>query len=198
MAGTKRAGRRPGASGTRDAILAAARRQFAEQGYAGTTLRSVAAEAGVDPALAVHFFGSKQGLFLAGVELPFEPVDLAARVAETPRERVGELVAGFVLGVLENEEARARWLAIVRAAASEPEVAALLRRTLETRVFAPVVEALGSDDAPFRVTLAGTQLVGIAMGRYIVGLKPLVDADSETIAAAIAPTLQRYLVGPLP
>jgi AcrR family transcriptional regulator len=197
MAKPKRAGRRPGTSGTRDAILAAARQQFADQGYDRTTLRSVAAQAGVDPALVVHFFGSKQGLFLAGVELPFEPADLAARISESPRERVGELVANFALGVLDDPEARSRWLAIIRAAASEPEVARLLRRTLETRVFAPIVEALGVEDAPLRVTLAGTQLVGIAMGRYIVGLKPLVTADSKTIAAAIAPTLQRYLVGPL-
>ena len=197
MAKAKRAGRRPGTSGTRDAILAAARRQFAEQGYDRTTLRSVAAEADVDPALVVHFFGSKQGLFLAGVELPFEPKELAARVAASPRERVGELVATFVLGVLDDPEARSRWLAIIRAAASEPEVARLLRRTLETRVFGPVAEALGVDDAPLRVTLAGTQLVGIAMGRHIVGLGPLVETESATIAAAIAPALQRYLVEPL-
>jgi AcrR family transcriptional regulator len=197
MAKAKRAGRRPGTSGTRDAILAAARRQFAEHGYDRTTLRNVAAEAGVDPALVVHFFGSKQGLFLAGVELPFEPEELAARIAAGPRKHIGELVATFVLGVLDDPEARSRWLAIIRAAASEPEVARLLRRTLETRVFAPVAEALGVEDAPLRVTLAGTQLVGIAMGRHIVGLGPLVEADSATIAAAIAPTLQRYLVEPL-
>jgi AcrR family transcriptional regulator len=197
MAATRRAGRRPGTSGTRDAILAAARRQFSERGYNRTTLRSVAAQAGVDPALVVHFFGSKQGLFSASVELPFEPADLAARVSESPRGHVGELVASFALRVLEDPEARSRWLAIIRAAASEPEVAGVLRRTLEERVFAPVAEALGSDDAPLRVTLAATQLVGIAMARYIVGLAPLVETDPETIAATIAPTLQRYLVEPL-
>lgn len=157
----------------------------------------MAAEAGVDPALVVHFFGSKQGLFIASVELPFEPADLAARVAESPRERLGELVASFALGVLEDPDARSRWLAIIRAAASEPEVARLLRGTLEQRVFAPVAEALGGEDALLRVTLAATQLVGIAMARYIVGLTPLVEAHSETIEAMIAPTLQRSLVGPL-
>lgn len=197
MAKAKRLGRRPGTSGTRDAILIAARRQFAEQGYERTTLRSVAAEADVDPALVVHFFGSKQGLFMAGVELPLDPGDFAARVAESPREQIGEVVARFVLGVLDDEEARSRWLAMIRAAASEPEVARLLRRTLETRVFEPVAEALGVDNAPFRVTLAGTQLVGIAMARHVVGLTPLVEADTEAIAAAVAPTLQRYLVEPL-
>jgi hypothetical protein len=145
----------------------------------------------------VHFFGSKQGLFMAGVELPLEPADFAARVAESPREQVGEVVARFVLGVLDDAEARSRWLAMIRAATSEPEVARLLRRTLETRVFTPVAEALGVDNAPFRVTLAGTQLVGIAMARHVVGLTPLVEAGTEEIAAAIAPTLQRYLVEPL-
>lgn len=197
MAQAKRAGRRPGTSRTRGAILAAGRGQFAEHGYDRTTLRSVAAEAGVDPALVVHFFGSKQGLFIASVELPFEPADLAARVAESPRERLGELVASFALGVLEDPDARSRWLAIIRAAASEPEVARLLRGTLEQRVFAPVAAALGGEDALLRVTLAATQLVGIAMARYIVGLTPLVEARSETIEAMIAPTLQRFLVEPL-
>jgi AcrR family transcriptional regulator len=197
MAKAKRPGRRPGTSGTRDAILAAARGQFAEQGYERTTLRSVAAEADVDPALVVHFFGSKQGLFLAGVELPLDPAVFATRVAESPRDQIGEVVARFVLGVLDDAQARSRWLAMIRAAASEPEVARLLRRTLETRVFAPVAEALGVDNAPLRVTLAGTQLVGVAMARHIIGLTPLVEADTETIVAAVAPTLQRYLVEPL-
>ena len=197
MATTKRAGRRPGTSGTRDAILAAARRQFAELGYDRTTLRSVAAEADVDPALVVHFFGSKQGLFVAGVELPIDPADLAEEVAAGPRSEVGARIAAFLLAALENPDVRNRWIAMIRAATSEPEAARRLREILETRLFTPLAEALGVEDAPFRATLAGSQVVGIGMARYIVGVEPIATAEPEKIAAAIAPTLQRYLVEPL-
>jgi AcrR family transcriptional regulator len=190
----KRAGRRPGTSGTRAAILEAARRQFAELGYDRTTMRGVAAEAGVDPALVAHFFGSKQRLFLAAVDLPFEPHELVERLASGPRNSVGERVATFALGVLEDPDARSRWVGMIRAAASEPEAARVLRDVLETRVFKPVTEALGVEDAALRATLAGTQMVGIAMARHIVGVEPIASADLRTLASAIAPTLQRYLV----
>lgn len=197
MAKPKRAGRRPGTSGTREAILGAARRQFAEAGYDRTTLRSVAAEAGVDPALVVHFFGSKQRLFLEAVDLPFVPAEMVDRIVSGPRESLGLRMAEFVLGVLENPDARSRWVAMIRAATSEPEAARVLREVLETQVFAPIAEALGSDDARFRATLAGTQVVGLAMARYVVGVEPVASADPDTLVAAIGPTLQRYLAEPL-
>jgi AcrR family transcriptional regulator len=193
----KRAGRRPGTSGTRDAILAAARRQFAEQGYDRTTLRSVAAEAGVDPALVVHFFGSKQHLFLTGMELPIDPEALVEYVVTGPRSAVGERMTGFLFKALDDPDTRNRWIAIIRAAASEPEAARVLRSVLETRIFTPLAEALGVEDAAFRANLAGTQVVGIGMARYIVGVEPIASEKPERIAAAVAPTLQRYLVGPL-
>jgi AcrR family transcriptional regulator len=194
----KRAGRRPGTSGTKEAILAAARRQFAEQGYDRTTLRSVAAEAGVDPALVVHFFGSKHRLFLAGIELPIDAEALVDYVVTGPRSAVGERMADFLFSALErNPDIRNRWIAMIRAAASEPEAARVLRSVLETRIFTPLAEALGVEDAAFRANLAGTQVVGIGVARYIVGVEPIASENPERIAAAVAPTLQRYLVGPL-
>jgi AcrR family transcriptional regulator len=193
----KRAGRRPGTSGTREAILAAARSQFAAVGYDRTTLRSVAAEAGVDPALVVHFFGSKQRLFLAGVDLPFDPAGLIDQLAAGPRHAIGERVAAFAVGALENPDARDRWIGMIRAATSEPEATRVFREVLETRVFTPLAERLGVEDAALRAALMGTQLVGVAMARHIVGVEPIASAAPETLAAAIAPTLQRYLVEPL-
>lgn len=193
----KRAGRRPGKSKTREAILDAARRQFAEHGYDRTTLRSVAAEADVDPALVVHFFGSKQKLFLAGVDLPIDPAALAEEIASAPRSEVGARMAGFLLTAMENPDVRSRWIAMVRAATSEPEAARRLREILETRLFTPLAEALGVEDAHFRATLAGSHVVGIGMARYIVGVEPIASAAPEKIAAALGPTLQRYLVEPL-
>jgi AcrR family transcriptional regulator len=194
----KRAGRRPGTSGTKDAILAAARRQFAEQGYDRTTLRSVAAEAGVDPALVVHFFGSKQRLFLADIDLPIDPDEFVAHVMTGPRSGVGARMADFLLRAVErNPDIRNRWIAMIRAAASEPEAARVLRSILESRIFMPLAEALAVEDAAFRANLAGTQFVGIGMARYIVGVEPIASESPDRIAAAIAPTLQRYLVGRL-
>ena len=115
----KRRGRRPGPSRTREAIAEAARRQFAELGYDRTTIRSVAAEARVDPALVLHYFESKQQLFLAAVELPFDVTDLVEQIRSGPRAEVGRRVAQFALGVLRNSEALARWTGMIRAAASD-------------------------------------------------------------------------------
>jgi AcrR family transcriptional regulator len=193
----KRRGRRPGPSGTREAITQAARRQFSELGYDRASIRSVAAEAGVDPALVVHYFGSKQRLFVAAIELPFEVGDLVERLETGPREQVGERVARFALEVLGNPDARARWTGMIRAAASDPDAADILREVLTQRIFEPLAEALGSEDAQLRANLASSQMVGLVMARYIIAIEPLASADAETVVSAIAPTLQRYLVGPL-
>jgi AcrR family transcriptional regulator len=193
----KRSGRRPGESGTRAAILGSARRLFAELGYDRATIRAIAAEAGVDPALVVHFFGSKQKLFLAGVDLPIDPAALADEIASAPRTEVGARMTAFLLTALENPDVRNRWIAMIRAASSEPEAARRLREILETRLFTPLAEALGVEDAQFRATLAGSQIVGVGMARYIVGVEPIASAASEKLAAALGPTLQRYLVEPL-
>jgi AcrR family transcriptional regulator len=193
----RRRGRRPGPSRTREAIALAARWQFAELGYDRTTIRSVAAEALVDPALVLHYFESKQQLFLAAVELPFDVADLVEQIRTGPRAKVGERVVEFALGVLRNPEALARWTGMIRAAASDPDAAAVLRDVLNERIFEPLAEALGSDDAQLRANLASSQMVGIVMARYVIAIEPLASAEDETIAAAIAPTIQRYLVGDL-
>jgi AcrR family transcriptional regulator len=193
----KRTGRRPGKSGTRDAILRAARTQFGELGYDRTTIRSIAAQAGVDPALVLHFFGSKQRLFLEVVELPFDPAaDLPALLAGD-RRKVGERLARLFLAALDDEDARNRWTSMLRAAATEPAAAEMLRELLTKRVFVPIAETLGAEDARLRATLVGSQIVGLVMARHIVRVEPIASLPSDELAQAIAPTLQRYLTGPL-
>jgi len=196
MAVRKR-GRRPGSSGTREQIAHAARRQFAELGYDRTTIRSVAADAGVDPALVIHYFESKQQLFLVAVDLPFQVDELVERLQGGPRREVGQRVVRFALEVLADPEGRERWTGMIRAAASDPDAAAILREVLTRRIFEPLAEALGSDDAQLRANLASSQMVGLVMARFVIGIEPLASADEETIASAIAPTIQRYLVGEL-
>jgi AcrR family transcriptional regulator len=160
-------------------------------------MRSVAAEAGVDPALVIHYFGSKQQLFLAAVDLPFNVNDLVERLQDGPREKVGERVVRFALDVLAQPEGRARWTGMIRAAASDPDAASVLREVLTRRIFQPLAEALGSDDAQLRANLASSQMVGLVMARHVIGIEPLASAKEDTIVSAIAPTLQRYLVGEL-
>lgn len=195
MGVARRSGRRPGPSGTREAILAAARRQFAAQGYDRTSMRGVAAEAGVDQALVAHFFGSKQRLFVEVVRLPFDPGDLLPRLLEGDRDTLGERLARFVAGVLDDPGARARALGVVRAAATEPEAARMLREFVQGEVWAPLADALDVDDAHVRVSLAASQIVGVIMARHVIGAEPLASLSGDELAAHLAPTLQRYLVG---
>ena len=134
-----RAGRRPGASGTREAIADAARQLFAERGFDRTSIRAVAEAAGVDPALVSHFYGSKQQLFVAVTELPFEPRDVIPQLVAGDRETLGFRFATFLLTVLESDEGRSRFTGLVRAAASEPEAARMVRELVTTRVIAAIV-----------------------------------------------------------
>ena len=154
----RRSGRRPGESGTREAILAAAGRQFAERGYDRTSLRSIAAEAGVDPALVAYFFDSKQQLFVDVTELPFAPEEVVPTVFAGDRARLGQRLATFLLTALAQPEVQRRMTGLVRAAASEPAAAEMVRELISTRVVTPIIEALDVPDAPLRANLLGSQV----------------------------------------
>lgn len=193
----RRSGRRPGDSGTREAIRAAAGHQFSARGYDRPSLRSIAAEAGVDAALVAHYFGSKHKLFIDVVELPFDPAEVVPAVFGGPREGIGERVARFLVTLLEDPEARRRLIGLVRAAASEPEAARMVRELISRELFARIVDALGVEDSALRAGLLGSQAVGLVMARHIVCVEPLASLPAEALAAAIAPNLQRYLTEPL-
>jgi AcrR family transcriptional regulator len=193
----KRSGRRPGKSGTREAIAAAAAAQFAAQGYDRVSLRGIAREAGVDPALVSHYFGSKQELFVAVSGLPFDPDAVVEGIFAGEREEVGERLARFVVGLLENPEGRRRMTGIVRAAASEDAAATMVRELIGREVIGRLVERLDVDDAGLRAGLVGSQVVGLTMARYVVAIEPLTSAPAEQVVAAVAPNLQRYLAGEL-
>lgn len=194
----RRSGRRPGDSGTREAIRAAASEQFSERGYDRPSMRSIAQQAGVDPALVSHFFGSKHALFVDVVELPFDPEQVVPMLfGGGERADIGERLATFLIGVLETPDGRRRVTGLVRAAASEPEAAQMVRDLLTREIFARVVEQLRVDDADLRANLVASQVIGLVMARYIVGLQPLASLPPGEIVAAVAPALQRYLTGPL-
>jgi AcrR family transcriptional regulator len=194
---SRRSGRRRGESGARNDIAAAAARLFAERGFDRTSLRAIAAEAHVDPALITHYFGSKQRLFVEVTELPLDPELVVEQVMQGPRSDAGRRLAHLILGVLESPEGRERVTGLVRSAASEPEAAAMLRQLIETRLVGPVAAAVGSDRAELRATLLGTQMVGLVMARYVIAIEPLASTDAGEVARAITPVLQHYLTGEL-
>jgi AcrR family transcriptional regulator len=190
-----RTGRRPGVSGSREAILDAARRVFAEHGYQHATIRGVAELAGVDPALVHHYFGKKQELFVAAVRLPVNPVEqLAVVLAEDP-DLVGERLVGTFLSIWDNAADRSPLLALVRSAVGDEDAAAMLREFITEEVLGQIARRLGSPDARLRATLVGSQLVGLIMARYIIRVEPLASAPAAQVAAAVGPTVQRYLTG---
>ena len=194
---TTRMGRRPGESGTKEAIARAARRQFATRGYDRATLRGIAADAGVDVALISHFFGSKQRLFVTVMGIPFSPREVLPEIVGAGIDGAGERLARFILSLLEDPDGRARITGIVRAAASEPEAAGAVRDLITRELIGAFVEHLGVPDAELRATLVGSQVVGLVMARYVVGVEPLASLEPEEVVAAVAPTFQRYLEGPL-
>ncbi|MUL76937.1 TetR family transcriptional regulator [Mycolicibacterium sp. CBMA 226] len=194
---TTRSGRRPGPSGTREAIEETARKLFAELGYERTSLRQVALQAGVDPALVSHFYGKKLDLFLAVVELPVEPATIIGRVLEGDKDSAGLRLATFILEVLDDEVRRRPMIGMVRAATAEPEAAKLVRDFLARNIIAPIAEGLGSADADYRAALVMSQVNGFAIARYVIGLEPLVNRSNEQLAADLGVTLQRYLLADL-
>lgn len=157
----------------------------------------MAAEAGVDPALVTHYFGSKQQLFIFVVAPPVDPALVVAQVVDGDPARAGERLARFVVGVLQEPDGRARITGMVRAAASEPEAAALLREVITRDLYGPMTAALGGDRPELRANLVGSQMVGLVMARYVVGIEPLASASPEEVVRAVAPVLQHYLMEPL-
>jgi AcrR family transcriptional regulator len=190
-----RTGRRPGASGTREAILGAARRAFAEQGYQRATIRGVAELAGVDPALVHHYFGTKQELFVAAVRLPVNPVEQLAAVLAAEPDQVGQRLVETFLSIWDHAAGQSPLLALIRSAVADEQAAALLREFITEEVLGPIADRVGSPDAQLRATLAGSQLIGLAMARYIIRVEPLASAPPAQVAAVVGPTVQRYLTG---
>jgi AcrR family transcriptional regulator len=186
-----RSGRRPGQTETREQILDAARRLFAEQGYDGATVRGIAAEAGVNAALLHHFYGTKQQLFVAAMNLPVDPAELLPQILAGPPESVGERLVRAVLAIWRVPEQRAPFLALIRSVATNEQAGAMMRQFVDRALFTKVAAARGIP--PMRVAAAAAQLMGLMLLRYVVGIPALADADDEELVRLVAPTIQHYL-----
>lgn len=204
---SRRTGRRSGESGTREAILEAARQQFASRGYDKATIRGIAAGAGVDPALVHHYYGSKERLFTAAMRLPVIPSEVLQSVIGAPRgprggAGLGERLVRTAVGVWDSEGVRAPFVGLLRSALTNENAAAMLREFVTSTIIGTVAGAApGRDghgsDARYRASLAASQMVGLAVTRYVLKLEPVASATPDELAAAVGPALQRYLTGDL-
>ncbi|MDQ6688213.1 MAG: TetR family transcriptional regulator [Actinomycetota bacterium] len=201
MSGPSRAsagrGRRPGSPDTRAEILVAARELFAAAGFAGTSVRAIATQAGVDPALVHHFFGTKDDLFVAALQIRVDPREAMAPVLAGGVDGAGERILRVMLSVWDDEEIRLPLLGLIRGI-GDPAGQRLVRDGLFGLVLGPVGVGLGIDEAPRRMTLVASQLMGIVILRYVLQVEPLATMAAELLVATYAPTLQRYLSEPLP
>ncbi|MEV0780752.1 TetR family transcriptional regulator [Streptomyces sp. NPDC050433] len=179
--------------GARERILEAARTEFAERGYDKTSVRGIAKAAGVDPALVHHYFGTKEEVFGAAIEVTFEPARVLPTLLSGGKDGIGERLARFFISVWENPASRAPLLAIVRSALTNEVAAALLRKFVLRRLLERIAEELDVPDPTLRAELAASHMIGIAILRYVLKAEPLASVDTEEIVRMVAPTLQRYL-----
>lgn len=192
-------GRRRGDSGTRQAILEAAREQFAAHGYQATTVRGIAGAAGVDPSLINHFYGGKRGLFAATLDIPAEvPQRMATVLADGGTDTLGERFVRMYLALWEDAGTAEPVRALVRSAIASEEASALLEDFLRAQILHVVVPALDTDRAELRATLAASHLLGTALARYVLRISPVADLDREDLVAILTPTIQGYLTAELP
>jgi AcrR family transcriptional regulator len=195
-ASVARRGRRPGTSTTRQAILDAARARFASDGYAATTIRRVATDAGVNASLVMQFFRSKDELFAAVMSI--SPVALArfSTAFEGPDEDLGERVVRAYLDAWEGTDSEPL-MAMLRGAIANDQASAQLRDFIRSRLLDGVKSRAVGEDAAIRAGLASSMLVGIIVGRRIVGVPTLADLDLETLVALVAPAVQSVLTSGL-
>jgi AcrR family transcriptional regulator len=178
-------------------IVAAARNQFAENGWAGTTIRAIARSADVDPALVYHYFGSKEGLLDAATNPPQKWLESIAEVWTTPIEQLGKALITLLLASWADDEIGPTLRAILQTAAHEPSTREKLRRVVEGSLMG--VSKLGSDeqDRLVRSGLIGSQMMGFALMRFVWKIEPVASMSNNEAIAAIAPNLQRYVDGDL-
>lgn len=192
-----RTGRRPGESGTQQAILDAARTAFTETGYDGATVRGIAREAGVDPALVHHYFGTKEHLFVSAMQFPIDPAVIIPALLAPGVDGLGERIVRMFLTVWDSPEASYPFIGLLRSAMTHDKSAAMMREFITSAVFGRVTVALDVERPQLRANLVASQLIGVAFARYILRVEPLASTPSDELVPIVAPTLQRYLTADL-
>jgi AcrR family transcriptional regulator len=194
----RRIGRRPGESGSREAILEAASARFAQHGYDGATIRGIATDAGVDPALVHHFFGTKDKLFVAAMRLPLNPAEVIPKVVAAGLDGAGEKLATIFVHTMREQGDANPMVGLLRSATAHPGAARMIRDFFTSAVLEKVAAELDVPQPRLRAALCASQMMGLLVAHQVVGLRPLVEANAETLIAAIGPVIQHYLSDPLP
>ena len=191
-------GRRPGGVDTRAAIIVAARAQFAAKGYDKASIRGIARDAGVDPALVHHYFAGKAQLFAETVDLYVDPTVVVGRIFEGDPARLGWRVIETFLLLWDPPERRQVLVALLRSSMTSDEGARALREFLNREIFGRIALATGASDPQLRGSLAGAQMLGMAVMRYVLKVPALVDAPNALIVERLGPILQAHLVDTAP
>jgi AcrR family transcriptional regulator len=211
-AGTRRtrrrgSGRPAGESFTREAIVEAARAQFASHGYRGATIRGIAAAAGVDPALVHHYYGTKEALFAAAMRLPVVPSEVlgaalsAARAGGPAEPGIGALLVRTALTLWESAELKDTLLGLLRSAVTNEQASVMLREFISETILSTMARVAGpggqagAAEAEYRAAMVATQMLGLALTRLVFRLPAVVGASVDELAATIGPTVERYLTG---
>ena len=201
MSAPRTAGRRPGNVDTRGEIVEAAKRVFAAKGYDGASLRAVAREADVDPALVHHYFDGKASLFVAAMALPFDPRSVQQHERPSPPGTSAgvAVITGFLTMWDHAEGTGSSFAACVAGMASSTSVADAMREFVADRVWnnIPANEGEIESLARQRQALVSSQLMGLAFTRYILRVPPISTAAPAEIARWAGPTLDRYMIGPI-
>ncbi|WP_030456981.1 TetR family transcriptional regulator [Herbidospora cretacea] len=193
---SSKTGRRPGTPQTREAILEAAIASFVESGYAATTIRGVARAADVDPALVMHFFGSKDGLFDAALRGAMPVQDLAVALAGDVSSLGARLTRRY-LEVWESPETGPKIRAIVGSIATTSAAAQIMRDFMSGEMAAPLAKSLPGNQPERRAILAAAQLMGMAFARYLLAVEPMASMTVDELVISVGPSVQRYLTGDL-
>lgn len=190
-----RTGRRPGTTDTRATILDAARRHFSAHGYDRATIRGIAGEAGVDPALVHHYFGTKDALFAAALDIPVNPAQFLPGLLAEGLDGAGERIVTTLVTVWDTTGS-GPLLMVLRSLAAQGQMVETIREFLTHNVLRPITTALQDEpQGRLRATLAVSQIAGLVMARYVLRLEPLASADRETVVRLVGPTIQRYFTG---
>ena len=189
-------------SSTREAILTAARESFLAQGYEGTTIRAVARTAGVDPALVSYYFGSKGDLFGAAVNLRVRASEEIAAAVSGDLRSAGPRLVRLSLTAWDDAADGATFRTLLRWMATDVSAPEAIQTYATEQIAVPMAEALKQSGLPEvsareRAPLAGSQLVGLAMIRYVLRLDPIASASVEHLVEVVGPTIQHYLTDPL-
>lgn len=191
-------GRRAGSPDTRAEILDAARLEFAGSGYDRATIRGIARRAGVDPSLIHHYFGTKDQLFAESIDIPTRATESVLAVLAEGRDELGRGLAEVFFTVWEQEEARSSLLGILRAAiGGEDQAVIAFRQFLTTALVEQIAPKIEGENPQLRALLMASQLIGVALTRYVMKLEPIASTPIEDVVDLVAPRIQTYVDGPL-